>query len=550
MATCPTCRVLYPDDQTSCPTDGDALLPDQAFTAADHDLKQGEKVGEYRVEGKIGEGGFGAVFKAVHPVIGKQVAIKVLHRQFSSNPEMVSRFIAEARAVNQIGHRHIIDIFAFGQLADGRHYYVMELLGGLSLDQLVQQQGRLGLDQAVVIMRALARALDAAHAKGIAHRDLKPENVFISQDDDGALFPKLLDFGIAKLLNTTGGSTMHKTRTGVPIGTPFYMSPEQCRGRQVDHRTDYYSFGIMAYQMLTGYLPFTGQDFMDVIVKQTSDTETPPSKLCPDLPPAVDRIVHWLLEKDAANRPPNLTAAVRELEESILAAGVPLPSVPQPGSFGRVPTPSDLSRSPTPALLPRLTPADVAELGAANTMQVSSSSLPLGISAAPALSTSTVPSASPARRSRVWIAVGLAAVAVVGVVAFGRGKPSRGVVPAVAVPPDALSVALVQAVSPPPAVPAPSATVKLQIEGAPAGAEVVGVDGRVLGHTPDVIELPRASSSVTLELRAAGYQPYPATLVPVRDIKLTVKLKKSPARPAAGVARPKRPDLNSIENAF
>src|SRR5262245_13584788 len=167
---------------------------------AEPDLEAGQKVGEYVVEEKIGEGGFGTVFRAVHPLIGKQVAIKVLARRFSSDPEMLSRFVAEARAVNQIRHRHIIDIFAFGQLEgnDGAPYDVLELLDGVPLDTHLDQVGRMPLEEAVPVLRAIAKALDAAHAKGIAHRDLKPENIFLVREPDGTVFPKLLDFGIAK----------------------------------------------------------------------------------------------------------------------------------------------------------------------------------------------------------------------------------------------------------------------------------------------------------------------------------------------------------------
>src|SRR5688572_22013295 len=152
----------------------------------------GQQVGEYVIETKLGEGGFGTVFKAGHPLIGKLVAIKVLNRQYSAQPEMVSRFVAEARAVNQIRDRYIIDIFGFGQLEDGRHYYVMEFLDGLPLADYVDQQGRLALADALPILRSIARALDAAHGKGIAHRDLKPENIFLATESDGTLYPKLL----------------------------------------------------------------------------------------------------------------------------------------------------------------------------------------------------------------------------------------------------------------------------------------------------------------------------------------------------------------------
>src|SRR5262249_42907069 len=186
------------------------------------------QVGEYRTESKLGEGGFGGVYNAVHPLIGKSAAIKVLSRQFSSNPQMVSRFIAEARAVNQIRHRNIIDIFSFGQLADGRQYYVMELLDGVPFDRYLAEHKRLTLTQAAPILRGVARALDAAHGKGILHRDLKPENVYLVFDEDGGVEAKLLDFGLVKLLGDPSGS--HRTKTGTPMGTPYYMSPEQCRG--------------------------------------------------------------------------------------------------------------------------------------------------------------------------------------------------------------------------------------------------------------------------------------------------------------------------------
>ncbi len=166
MATCPTCRTRYPNDITSCATDGAALLPDEAFSGADPDLAVGVQVGEYVVEGKIGEGGFGSVYRAVHPLIGKAAAIKVLNRQFSANPQMVSRFIAEARAVNQIRNRNIIDIFSFGALEDGRQYYVMELLSGVTLDGYLKQQGRLAPEDALPILRGVARALGRRTRRG------------------------------------------------------------------------------------------------------------------------------------------------------------------------------------------------------------------------------------------------------------------------------------------------------------------------------------------------------------------------------------------------
>ncbi len=329
------------------------------------ELPVGFVVGEYVVEAKIGEGGFGSVFRASHPKIGKLAAIKVLSRKYSGDPEIVSRFTAEARAVNQIRHRNIIDIFAFGELEDGRSYFVMELLEGEPLDKILGEAGGLPLGEALPILRGIARALDAAHEKGIAHRDLKPENVFLSRDAEGHPHPKLLDFGIAKLIGEQGGA-MHRTRTGSPIGTPYYMSPEQCRGQNVDHRTDVYSFGCVAYQLLTGKLPFEGENHLEVLMKQTTDEPIPPSiraqenPALPPLPVAIDDAIAWMMRKDATERPPNLLSAMHALEE---AAGIEYPrATTEPPMSRRTPV------SITPLSITPMPPKRNSSTALANTM--------------------------------------------------------------------------------------------------------------------------------------------------------------------------------------
>ncbi|MBV8758688.1 MAG: protein kinase [Deltaproteobacteria bacterium] len=428
-------------------------------TTADLDLQAGEQVGEYVVEGKLGQGGFGAVFKAQHPLIGKVVAIKVLARKFSVDPEMVARFIAEARAVNQIRHRNIIDIFSFGQLADGRHYYVMEYLEGEPLDALIDQQKLLVPQVALPILRQVARALDAAHGKGIAHRDLKPENVFLGRDPDGDGFTvKLLDFGIAKLLAADDGSKV-KTRTGMPIGTPYYMSPEQCRGKDVDHRTDYYAFGIVTYQLLTGAYPFDADDFMTILMKQMSEEPVPPSHVNPALPPAIDEVVAWLMKKDPAQRPPNLVTAVKALEAACEGGGI---SVPRPSAAWETPTPQPGG-------------------GTAPTLPAQRSMTPHALGAtAPHALAATMPSGTmppvsapvAAKSPLLWIVGGVGALAIGAVVFFVmRGShadkappPPPPVVqqqPVVAPPPPPVVIdAAVPAVAPPPVViDAPAATV-------------------------------------------------------------------------------------------
>jgi serine/threonine-protein kinase len=485
---------------------------------AELDLEPGTVVGEYQVEGKLGQGGFGAVFKAQHPLIGKVVAIKVLAPKFSADPEMVQRFIAEARAVNQIRHRNIIDIFSFGQLPDGRHYYVMEYLEGEPLDQLIDRDHVIAPEVALPILRAVARALDAAHAKGIAHRDLKPENVFLAKDGD-EYFPKLLDFGIAKLLAADDGNKV-KTRTGIPIGTPYYMSPEQCRGKDVDHRTDYYAFGVVAYQMLTGTYPIDAEDYMSILMKQIAEEPRPPSQVNPRLPTGFDEAIAWLMRKDPANRPPNLVTAVRTLEGAAEAGGIAID-----GWDGKTPTPYQLERPPTPPTRASKTP---------------------GAFAATVASTE----ASPPKRSLLpWILGGVAVVAVAGVALFATGSKKlepptpQPVVTATPPPPvDATVAPAIDAAVPP-------AQVAITIEHAPAGSEVLRGE-TVLGIVPGPFELDRDTAPVELVVRHAGFISAKLSIIPDQARTLDAPLAPVRRRPVGNAPQHKTADPHSIEDPF
>ncbi|HSD91341.1 MAG TPA: serine/threonine-protein kinase [Kofleriaceae bacterium] len=256
---------------------------------------------------RLGIGGFGEVFAARHKMIGRDAAIKILHAKYSSDPEAVARFVAEARVVNQISHPNIVEIFDFGQLDDGRQYCVMERIHGTTLRDLLRERVRLPLDEALPILRGIAEAIDAAHAAGVAHRDLKPDNVFVT----AAGGVKLIDFGLAKLTRDDPSATP-VTQTGSLFGTPLYMSPEQCRGKGVDTRTDLYAFGVLTYAVLSGELPFTG-DAMEIALHHLNDEPDPPSRRWKELPAHVDRVVLALLAKDPANRPAPLVAAVDAL---------------------------------------------------------------------------------------------------------------------------------------------------------------------------------------------------------------------------------------------
>ncbi len=246
-------------------------------------LQEGSPVGEYEIQAQIGEGAMGTVYSAIHPVIGKRVAIKVLKPELCASPSQIGRFIAEAKAVNKIGHPNIVDVFSLGELPDGRAYFVMEWLRGEDL-KVRLARGPIPVPEACDVLDGIARALDAAHVKDIVHRDLKPDNVFLHQVVNGPIMVKLLDFGIAKLVKQ-GGKGLDKTNTGDMLGTPRYISPEQARGINVDHRADIYSLGVMAYEMLAARPPFHGESAMDLVdrapCRKTYAARCRSSRACP-----------------------------------------------------------------------------------------------------------------------------------------------------------------------------------------------------------------------------------------------------------------------------
>ncbi|MDQ3264480.1 MAG: protein kinase [Myxococcota bacterium] len=272
----------------------------------------GQHLGEYRVEAQIGSGGMGLVYRAVQPVIGKKVAIKVLRKEMSRDPVHMERLLAEARAVNAIRHRAIIDIFNFGTLPDGRQYLVMEFLDGTALDLQLQEQGPLPLPQALAFLRDLASALSAAHQAGVVHRDLKPSNVFVVKQG-GVQYVKLLDFGLAeqKVAATGGGSNPD----GLVMGTPEYMAPEQAQGESVSAQTDLYALGVMAFEMLTGRLPFESTTPMGYLMQHIRAEPPDVRTLRADVPPEVAELIAQLLKKRPWERPASADAVRNQLRQ-------------------------------------------------------------------------------------------------------------------------------------------------------------------------------------------------------------------------------------------
>ncbi len=245
----------------------------------------GQTIGNYKITAKLGEGGMGVVFLAEHPVIGKKVAMKAIHPELSRNAEVVSRFMIEAKSVNQIGHEHIVDISDFGNTADGEFYFVMEYLQGQAMAERLKQVTKLPPAQALNIAAQVADALGASHEHGIIHRDLKPENIYLVARGANKDFVKVLDFGLAKLTGRGDEKVSHKTRTGSVMGTPFYMAPEQCEGKaSIDHRADIYSLGVILFEMLTGKVPFGGEGYGEIIVKHITMPAPSARSVVPELP--------------------------------------------------------------------------------------------------------------------------------------------------------------------------------------------------------------------------------------------------------------------------
>jgi len=283
----------------------------------------GLKLNEYEVLEAVAEGGMGVVYRGVHPVIGKRVAIKVLKAGTEKRGSTEAQLAAEAKAVNAIAHRNIVDIFGMGNLPDGRRYIIMEYLEGQALDACAAER-TLPLIEIVQILYDMCAPLGAAHAAKIIHRDLKPSNVFLCKQPDGSTFLKLLDFGLAKQSYSLDGVTEQTSKATV-AGTPDFMAPEQAQGKAISPRTDLYALGCIGYVLTTGQLPFLGQTPFDVMVAHVRQPVPRASAKKPDLPPALDELLFRLMQKKPDDRPPSADA-VRDalfpiLEQLGAAAG-------------------------------------------------------------------------------------------------------------------------------------------------------------------------------------------------------------------------------------
>jgi serine/threonine protein kinase len=549
MLVCPRCRSTFDEGTPRCPTDGLALLPEATLALTGSPLTPGTMVGEYRVEEELGAGSFGAVYGGVQPLIGKRVAIKVLHAALARDPEAVSRFVAEARAVNTIHHPHIVDIFSFGALPDGRPYLVMERLEGLSLAALIEREGPLSIGLSLALLEGIAEALDAVHEAAITHRDLKPDNVFLVRGRDGSWTPKLLDFGVAKLM---AEELAHKTATGAAIGTPRYMSPEQTRGKPVDARADVYALGVVAHELLTGAPLFEGDSVMDVLFKHAAEPPPRMSSVASHLPPELDEPVLAMLAKRPSARPAKAGVAIAALRARARALGLDAQgdrASLEPPTSGSAPTRRVAHERPAAArtvaveaisAAPELAASAAEQLGAdaeragerahapSETSETSDTSETSETSGPSGSSGPSGPSGpNPQRRLRPWMLVALVGPSLVALAlaTYLRARAPGG---------DGRSAS-------PPSSASTSALVTLRLAVTPLDAHVF-VDGAHAGPASAPLVLPRSTEQRVIRVERAGYEALTLWIVPERDrdlppITLTLaSLSSAPVGPASALA--------------
>jgi eukaryotic-like serine/threonine-protein kinase len=496
----------------------------------------GATIGNYRVVAKLGEGGMGSVYLAEHPLIGKKVALKVLHDEYSANQDVVARFFNEAKAVNDIQHPNIVDIIDYGvvqtQHGPGFVYFIMEFLAGESLSSCIQRESPMPPERAFGIAMQVADALAASHAKGIIHRDLKPDNIYLVTRGREKDIVKVLDFGIAKLTGDAPGS--RRTRTGIVMGTPAYMSPEQCEGKgNIDARTDVYALGIVLYEMITGRVPFAGEGYGEVLVQHLTKRPARPTTARGAVQPHVEAVIMKSLEKRREDR-------FQTMEQFIEALRDPHGYIEANGGLDAFYRPDDASghHALGTGVMSVATPG------------TGMPKAPTGVAAVTRLP-NTAPHEAPAR-SKLGVVIGgaLLAFALVGGGIFlaTRNKKSEPPAPPLAQAQPAPTPPLVQ--KQPEPTPAPAAkppepeapkTVAITVATSPPGASVfVGKETTAKGQTPLSLELPRGDGETTVTVRAEGFKDATRSVKLSMDAQLEIALvKERHSSSSSGSSKPK-----------
>jgi len=462
----------------------------------------------------------GAVYLAEHPFMGRKAAIKVLRREFAEDRGLVERFMNEARAANAIRHPNIIDIIDVGRLPSGIPYLMMEFLEGESLAHRIAR-GKLEVPEAVDVILQTTAALAAAHGKGIVHRDLKPDNLYLVPDDSapGGVRVKVLDFGIAKLRGDLSGGAS-KTQAGSLMGTPPYMSPEQCRGvsDEIDHRTDVYAIGIILFEMLSGEPPFIGAGWGDVVLAHM--TKPPPSVRSrnPSIPESIEVVITKALAKTAGERFQSATEMRAALRALSSASTFP----PRPTTIAGTGAPSH-PISPPPPKPPTTFRTATGEMDSINATMAETPAAKRGARKRPLVIGGAV--------------VGAVAITIVVALAASGGKHGD-----VVVPPGPVAATAAPTPAVPPSAPAPAppreapapAQIVVRIGSEPAGALVTDAKrGVVIGATPFEQRLDRKSGVLGVRLAKDGFSTVDLEVPLGADFDKTVQLERQKSKAAA-----------------
>jgi serine/threonine-protein kinase len=447
----------------------------------------------------------GEVFLGEHRNIDRKAAIKLLLQEYSANEEIVGRFFQEARAASRIKHPGIVEILDCDMHPTGRAYIVMEFLEGESLRECLARVGRMDQGSALEIVHQIALALEAAHAKGIVHRDLKPDNVFLvsSAGTPGPPLVKILDFGIAKLASEGDGGHQ-RTKTGNILGTPLYMSPEQCRGAgKVDLKADVYSLGCITYELLSGQPPFVRDGAGELLVAHLMEEPKDLAASVPDLLPGLSPLVMSMLAKDPARRPASMAEIAAKLESLAGIAPAPAHPVHVTGrqSFPGLKPPSEPGLRPAPP-----SPATETTLGRTAGEVVEADVLPRS------------------NRRGLLIGGGVAVAAAIAVFAL-RGSGKHDAAPET--PPTPVA-ATAPAAPEKPAAAAPTPDVRLEIDSTPPGAELwVEGETSARGRTPLTVALPAGAPAARATLKSPGFADRALSLDPGGETKLMLRLDKA-----------------------
>ncbi len=313
MKLCLVCNFQTAEDQDICPRDGSSMV-----TVGDDPLLGTVIEGRYKIQSVIGQGSAGTVYRAVQELIGREVAIKVLHEYLVSDDEFIKRFHQEAKASSRLTHPNIITIYDFGVIPMGqRPYIAMDLLVGTPLSDLLAQVEYIPMMEAIPIFTQVCSALGEAHRQGVVHRDVKPENIVLVERSGQKLFPMVVDFGIARIVEES--EAVKITRTGTVCGSPTYMSPEQCTSSKVDHRSDVYSLGVVIFETLTGDVPFHSDELVRVMAMHLSDPPTPINQVREGLvfPEKLEEVVYRALAKSPDQRYQSMEELAEALEDAV-----------------------------------------------------------------------------------------------------------------------------------------------------------------------------------------------------------------------------------------